>query len=252
MTSEVGRNLNWRVESVRLTAFMQGPAAVGLGWESVVGEPPEMKSEKPREGVSDQRGGFAGGQLVFTSQPTRVDWQWEADLTSLILGEVVIGLTDGLDRLKPVADKWLGAASGVHRLALGAVLSLPVSDRDYGYETLQRYAPSLKLGPGKTSEVFFQINRPRPSKAVSGLELNRLTKWHVSQRFPVSVQIAIGGAGNVQTGSVFGESSYSCRLELDLSTDAQRTETFAADTLADLWKELGILAVEIAEKGETP
>lgn len=245
MPSGIDRGLSWSVESLRLTTFVKEPQAPGAGWELVVGEPPEIKTDKPREQIVDERGPFADGQLVFLSQPTRVDWLYTT--AEAALGEMpALEFNEGLLHFKPVTDKWWATARGVHRVAFGAILRAPVSDKEAGYEALQRYVHSLRLTPGTTSELIFQINRPRMSQVLQGLQVNRLTKWSVLQSQKLNITLSLG------TMAPLGDPAYACRLEMDLSTDAQRVDPFPPDLMPDLWRELGVLAVEITEKGETP
>jgi hypothetical protein len=243
MSSEShSKGLDWRVESVRLTAFVTAPLSEGKRWAYVVGELPELTTAKPREQSQEERGVFADGQLVLLTQPGRVDWQYLPSPEEISTETRSADLSTMLRKFKPAVDRWLESTPQVKRLAMGVVLLAAVPDRDAGYVALQQYARSLRLAPG-AADVVFQVNRPRTSQVIAGLTVNRLTKWSVAkrQRFEVSDN------GKVSSTS----ETYACRLEVDLSTYAERKEEIPYTSLPELWQEFCVLSFEIAEKGET-
>jgi hypothetical protein len=98
------------------------------------------------------------------------------------------------------------------------------------------------------SEFLFQINRPRQSKSIPGIEINRLSRWSSSSitGFEFSIMPAAIGQSVVTTR----EPAHATRIELDVSTPADRRAAIPQNTQAKLFVEMSELAKEIVLKGD--
>jgi hypothetical protein len=148
-------------------------------------------------------------------------------------------------------SKWFGAAP-IKRLAFGAVLLQPVDSHEEGYALLDKYLPAVELDPN-ASDFAFQINRARSSGVVDTMRVNRLSKWSVMKFQGVQLQFEANAQESVNavTG-ITTKPAYADRLELDISTDAGRTDAFDQAVLKGVFGELVGMALEIASRGDVP
>ena len=144
--------------------------------------------------------------------------------------------------------KWLAIAPEIKRLAFGAVLLIPVSNRDEGYTTLSRYLPfPLDL---EARNFTYQINRRRDSRlGLPGLEINRLSKWSCLERRMTQLQFVIGESAIASEDS---PSNFAMRLEVDINTVPEYPKSLESGNLTGLFSEFIELGAEIAEKGDIP
>lgn len=134
-------------------------------------------------------------------------------------------------------------------MAFGAVLIIPVDNRIQGYQILQGYLPKLSLDVENSSDLIYQINRPRIIEGFfDNIAINRLSRWTVeSMQFgriefnPIKIEMPIvKSAGN-----------YSCKLRLDINTPIGLDE-LPRKSLKELFRTLVSLAEEIASYGDMP
>ncbi|WP_064033946.1 hypothetical protein [Methylosinus sp. R-45379] len=133
----------------------------------------------------------------------------------------------------------------ISRIAFGAVLLGRCESREQAYRYLLGSLKSVKGDPERMAEVIFRVNWPLKSDTVENLVINRITQWSVLE---VRVQLAIDFTNStIETAPMFV-----VRLELDHSTDAQRSEPFDRDSVPLIYRELVQLAFENAKEGELP
>lgn len=245
---------NWLVESLRLTAFTRTPPPAGeqAWWEDVAGSQPPNSNLRRELAQQHQEGPFGPGRLMLALQPSRIDWTLVASSPSdpapalLTLGS----LSDAFTTFGPVRA-WLERADlpPVQRLAFGAVLHLPVPSSTAGYEALMRLVPGLPLDTPGITDVLFQVNRPRPSAAYTAamLNVNRLTNWSVTVIRALSLEVSGKGLR-----SALGLEQMTCRLELDINTDAAFDGVLDRAQLLSVLDELVNLGLEIARMGDHP
>ena len=244
----------WQVEIMRVTVFPTEVVSTDRSswWDDFVGIPPETVIARPKAGQFQARGDFEGRQLGLQIQPGRIEW---------VVGPIAKALEEAeesflpslgpfpevLNSLSKVVIPWLSEAPPLQRFAFGAVLLQPVDSVRGGYTLLQKYLdPNVRLDPDSSSDFFYQINRPRPSKAaVEGLRLNRLAKWSV--QVVRRMTMTIGPAGGATRA--LGEDA-ACRLEIDINTAADFTAVLPAERLGTLLQELTDLGREIAQRGD--
>jgi hypothetical protein len=118
-------------------------------------------------------------------------------------------------------------------------------DRASAYRFLEELVPSVKIEPEDTSDLLYQINRPRLSRVLN-VRLNRLMKW--SAMFFGRTQLLQVTPEIVQPGPVFGRQYAS--LDNDVNTPAEHLEPLARGQLGAIYDELAELAWENLEAGE--
>lgn len=236
----------WQVQQLRFTAFIQqNDRAKEEGWwTSLFGAPAETRTVRANEGLLQDEGPFKDGRITLSVVPGRVDWIWSTS--------VVVDLDKGTPPslgtfgdtskvFKELMNAWLSLALPFSRLAFGAVLDQPVSNKEAAYRLLQGYLPTVRIVPESSSDFMYQINRPVESKVISGLRVNRLNKW-VALR-----GIVVAGQG----GKPAVRHEYSAvRLEVDVNTISGPETTIPKEKSQDILSELISKAQEIAEKGD--
>jgi len=247
---------DWEVNIVRATTFVGPDFNVHpeiSWWKQIVENEAEESRSRHSTGELVESGVFEGRRLVLDIKPGRADWR----LTALAgppdeLPEVLptIGpLDDVLTSFLRLTGSWLDVCPAVTRLAFGAVLVKPVTDRKTGYSAIATLLPKVDIDPENSSDFLYQINRPRPSlSGISGLILNRLSKWSVLSTILLRVAVG-GGGGSIQDAR---QPQFFCRLELDMNTDSDFRGDFSKDNMGSVFQELVDLGREIAKKGDIP
>jgi hypothetical protein len=151
-----------------------------------------------------------------------------------------------MEVLRTFGPQWLRTGSpSIKRLALGAVLLMPASDKVGTYRKLGSMLKSVQVDAVRSSDLFYQINWPRQSDVVPGLTLNRVTKWNsLAMRLH---NFELSGAG-IQ--SVALTDAHYCRLECDHNTAEEHVEPFGSAQIDELFQELCTLTMDNAENGE--
>ncbi|MCI0464133.1 MAG: hypothetical protein L0Z62_44940 [Gemmataceae bacterium] len=259
----------WQAVNLRLTAF---PAEVASpqelakwpGWEATFGSPPPNSASKERGQEIREEGAFEGNWLSLTRNPARLDWRLKATLApdptwrlkatlapDPTMEELpsVGAFVDALPPFQEAMLRWLAVAPPLNRLAFGAVLALPVTEREAGYQTFSALLP-FQLDPVTSRDFMYQINRPRASTTpgVEQLEINRLSKWLVARFTFVKVNFT----GAQVRAHRAEDKGYQCRLELDINTPAERQEALPNAVYPGLFRELVGMACEIAKEGDVP
>ena len=246
----------WEVELLRLTIFFPSdspPVDSDQWWNQLIGEPPENKNERPREGTLQQDGIVDASRVTLSVIPGRVDLISGVDQSPLKQPFEVVP-TMGLlsKRLGPfmnMAQQLIKLTPGANRFAFGAILIHPVSDRREGYAELSRYLSALKIDIENSRDFSYQINRPRPSATVIGCAINRLSKWAVVLVQPLRIQI-IGDAKGQQVAQFIGTGFNAVRLELDISSDSDRIGKLPVELSIPFWDELVSMGLEISAEGD--
>lgn len=246
----------WQSSQLRLTVFPTlDPKMSSQGWwEGVVGAAPEFRSAQPRQNIVQESGAFLNGTLTLNVSPLRIDWiltpsaDQEPPEKLPSAGE----FPKAVEAYGHVLSKWLASAPRMKRVAFGAVLLQEVGSHEEGYLLIDKYLPSVELDP-KSSDFSYQINRPRKSNVASSVTINRLSKWSVARLQSVQLQFQGGkDATTLISGVAPTQALFACRLELDMSTEAMRTEAFDSGSPQAIFGELIGLAMEIAAKGDVP
>lgn len=249
---EIAARQPWQTESIRLTAFPSPTMNLENThwWRDVTGQPPETRVSQPRLAGYQEAGLFQGGRLLLNVQPPRIDW----NLTPAGAGPAqefpTIGpLAAALPQFVVSMGRWLAAVPAVQRLALGLVLHLPVTDLQDGYRRLTGFLPDLRIDVEGSSDLFYQINRARPSRSgIPGLRINRLSKWSVAIMQQVMLSVSAGRVGQMMETQPIT----TCRLEVDINTAPSFEGDLPRERLVDITDELADLSIEIALRGDVP
>jgi hypothetical protein len=240
----------WRAEQFRLSAFPALGAATRSAdwWEAATGLQPEQNTANPRKGSAVISGPLGTAKLVLGLEPDRIDWLLVPDIEAMTLGNEVphLGaLTNVLGGFSEIIERWLARddVPELARLAFGAVLNHPESDRRSGYQRLPDYVP-VEVNPDST-DFQYQINLPVASRTgVEGLEINRLSKWSVA----VYTRFALRVNGGVAQRTVQAP-LYAFRVELDINTSQMFEGALPRPRLIDLYRELASLGQDVAAAG---
>jgi hypothetical protein len=232
----------WQVDLLRLTVFTTAPLAAGMldGWKAVTGNEPESKASKTTIGIHMAEGPYKHARVILNIGPGRIDWLLTPAPSSEDPAPVIGGYAETAQLFLDLIKPWLKEPPvSVIRLAFGAVLRFPVTDKASGYNVLGQLIPSLKIDPENSFDLMYQINRPRHSKIINALKLNRLSKWMVIHFAVVESVSRVKGVGN----------EHFCRIELDVNTDPEYKPDFTKDSLR-LVDELMKLSTEIITHGD--
>ncbi len=243
-------DITWQAELIRFKAFTNSTVDIGQlsWWSDLVGTPSETRVTRPVVGEYQEEGAFAGGRLILRVDPTRIDWvlapssdqQQENPEGYLLIGQ----FQKLRNQFLPAMLRWLEALDyfPVQRLAFGGQFAQLVENHHEGYCRLVSYLPDVRLDPEGSSDFFYQINRPRASQSVTGLKINRLSKWSVA----VQQTFTFNFSGQASAG----QSYFACRLELDVNTAPDFRDGFSKEQAITVSQELANLAGEVMEKGD--
>lgn len=234
----------WEADLLRVTAFTSDaiPATrCEEWWKAVAGGVAESMTNKPALALYAAEGPIDDARLTLNIAPGRVDWILLPDVQQLISGNS-LGQFAGRDRrFSDRLSEWLHHPQmTVQRVAYGAAVRLPVQNRTESYRILSSLLPNLKVDPDGSRDLLYQINRPRPSREIENLLINRLSKW-------ASVRLEAG------VNSVKISSSDFARVEIDVNTDQNSQGNLATENgVFRLVSEFMELAREIVANGDIP
>ena len=239
---------DWKTEILRLTVFQgtgQTPFDPSGWWQAIAGVSPESTVTKSRTGERVESGPFGGGVLVLHTQPGRGDW--------LLLGPpemaepfAELRFPEATETFRDALRTWLEDRPNVARLALGAIVKLPVDDSEAGYRRISDYLP-FDVDPVTSSDFLYQINRARQSTVLPSVRVNRLSKWSVGRSIravviPDQVPLTLSLHEVPQSSS--------CRLELDINTSTDSPFPLPNARLPALFDEFVDWAREIISEGD--
>lgn len=239
--------------------LVAGVFANGEGWWSkVAGAVPENRNSKPARGELIEAGFFGGNVLTLSVQPGRIDWFLSPNIfpqgdDRSDVGIKSVGEFESTGKMfLTTIMKWLDDCPAIVRLAYGAVALEPVDNRMAGYVRIAEYLPAVKIDPAGSEDFFYQINRPRESRVIKGMRLNRLSKWSVASYQPLSIAIGVpvGPSGQPLVHSHGGTPAMACRAEVDLSTPGGVQDELPHGALPSIFEELVILGAEITRQGD--
>jgi hypothetical protein len=239
-------NKDWEIETIRLTLFTpDAPSQQNLGWwNSVTSSDPENVANKPAMGIFTASGLVNDLTLTLTIGPGRIDWVLVGARTDdsplASIGPVGVAMK----KFHELLDDWINRKPAkATRIALGVGARSAAKSKVDAYTKISSYLPQLKVDPVGSSELLYQINRPRPSRAMPPLSINRLSKWNVVT-FTVAA-VTASGPGVPTPLAVFYVA------ETDINTSPEN-EKDLADSMPAIIRELEELTGEVLEKGDLP
>lgn len=238
---------------MRLTLFVSldaGSPLEAVSWASLTGAKPENVQNKA--GDEREEGPFLGGRLLLQKQPQRVDLYYAKPVSEENEPEDPVPT---LGELESAFETFHGVVSqlleSLHsccvRIAFGTEFVRPAESLEAAYRTVVEHIGSATFHLEGGQEFLYQINRPRPSRVLKSLVINRLTQWHASSWQPVRF---VMGTGNAQT--LLGPRRIRSTITTDVNTDAERRVPLPGESLGALVKELQEMTAEIRDKGDIP
>ena len=241
----------WSIELLRLTSYPSPDAIIKDPdwWNTLVGELPEKRISQPKIGGVKESGPYKNGILSLDMNASKLNWIYKPVQSEENPFPIFEDYKETWQTFSELMKKWfeLSDCPTTRRLAFGAQFSLEVGSKVDGYISLAKYLHDVKIDPNGSSELFYQINRPRLIDFnETKISINRLTRWKIlavqlfRMEFPKGSQTRIG------------KDVHSCRLEVDINTDNDFEGTFSNQEQKQLWNTLKENGIEITEKGDIP
>jgi len=240
----------WGAEILRLTVFHSAtklPNAEEI-WSRTVGQEADSSLVKPKTGEHIFIVSAIESQIIMNvqSRQNRLDWMLSAD-AAYPIGSA--SWHAQIAKFGELMSRFLAEnlIPEITRLAFGAVAVLPVSDATAGYSTLSNYL-RFNIDRNSSSDFLYQINRRRNLNSVTGVGVNRLSKWSVT--VTTRNNFALTGNGIVLLQST-GDTHSFCSVELDINTIPDASDgRIPGDLLPQAYSELAHLAEEILMEGD--
>jgi len=251
----------WRCESLRLSALWpQGRDTSGLlNWETVVGVAPDQRYDQPKIRMLQESGQLNDYalNLELRTAPGRLDWLITPILPSRPGAQHVVfddfpDLDSSMTLFKDLVFEKSAQTCDAPRLAIGVAAVLPRDNRKESYAHLARLLPDIRVPLQGASELFFQINRPRPSTTFSEISINRMSRWMAIVGGPIIVSQFPTLHVQAVPYQSFEGSPHATRVDLDISTQGDRQSTLPLDVRKPLFDEMLGLAKEIIFNGDLP
>lgn len=233
---------SWQIELLRLSVFTSTtPIQENLGWwNSASGSKPESLVSKPAVGVFSATGLVMDVNFTLNLSLGRIDWLVAGVPSDSAPIPVIGDYRKAKDKFDSLLTSWVDRKPvPISRLALGVVARWPARDKVDAYKAIARFLSSIKIDAENSSELTYQINRPRKSTAVDDLGINRLSKWSVKT---LNVTTVTGPAISTPLETF-------AHLEMDINTDVGNSQDLAGWS-TKLLEEFFSLAEEIMEKGD--
>jgi hypothetical protein len=244
---------DWLAESLRSTNFPTPGVEpdARTWWRDLIGQEPETRVVRPAAGEWKEEGPFAGGRLELSVNPAGVI-QWTLSpnpLKELPTEFATVGrFVDACDVFTALVRRWYAVAPRLDRIAFGAVVLHPVTDRVEAYRLLSQCLHDVRIDPEGSTDLIYQINRRRPSRSgPKGLEINRLSNW-AAIILRVLVQPLVAEARPERSLPAL----HASRIQLDVNTAPEYRGGFDPSNSAEVFDELVMLAREIVETGDRP
>lgn len=237
----------WQVEQMRLTAMATWQLATEGVFHTLTGQEPD-ESVQRKGGSHSEVGVIEDCVLSIEVAPGRVDFRAGRPASEIDIETVTFPFLSqaALSRIETIfgnAIQWLSERPvPPARLAYGAVLLHPVASRAEGYALLERRLRGLTLDPTKTEDFLIQFNEP--TAGPDGMRINNLVKWSVAAR-QKWLQIFLASQPPVVSSPTLPQ--FALRLELDVNTDATRTDSLKAP--AQTWAALLESARRLSNEG---
>lgn len=240
-------SINWNSENLRLSIFLTPNSVPNTNtwWKEVVGAEPDTISQQPKNGLIQYIGLFnENTQLTLTIRPERIDWLLTiSEVQSRSIELPIIDLRINIfNVIAPKLNSWLeSSCPPCVRLAWGEVLLEKVNGKNEAYTKLQPYLPSVKLDIENSSEFNYSINRP---KSFNNINYNRISRWSVIKLCQLNINVV-----NEQLSRRTNE-TFACRLEIDISTNANTLKELPNNKIPEIFSKLTTLAKEISDDGD--
>jgi hypothetical protein len=252
--------LDWQAQNFRLSIFLGTTHQVEESDWVVISGGKKPENTIGQNNIKHIWGAALGGALRISSQPARID---------IILIPSTPAVPTRLDDLLYVGEffshievfrqatkKWLDNISfDILRIAFGSMIISPHKSMEATYTTVRRMLKSVRLDSGNAKDVSFSINWLTRSEKSNETLLNRVTKFS-SVAFQSQLTVGVPGFPMANLpGALRSESLpavYAATLEIDHSSDAERSTPLPRERIVAIYEELLNLAIENAKMGEVP
>jgi hypothetical protein len=239
----------WKIESLRLSVFYSAPDNVDSEkwYEKCLSVTPEKTELRRAEGIQIDTGVVDGQRCTLQVQQGRADWNLSREF-ALDAIEGDLGASHEAGKLFRVFFDWVAELRSVVRIAVGVVCKFPTDDKNHSYRVLQSFLPDLNIDL-ESSEFGYKINRPRKIDLLNSesMLINRISAWGALMQRRLVQQVI---PGEIQFKVASEKSSHSVVCEVDISTDAIRTEVIDPSYRVFILERLVDLSLEIFEKGD--
>lgn len=231
----------WEVSTIRMTGFPYEVVDPAGWWNEVSGDKPESIQTIPKTGEIKAEGTWRDQHLVLASQVDRIEWALLPVFPRLTLGT----FDEVVDSFQELLANWWPVCPRLQRIAFGADLVLPATDRDTAYHTVNDMMTVVKVDP-QMRDFTYRVNRPRTVTFDQlDVEINRLASWAV-----IIVMIMRASRASPAFEPVPGTEQVACRLQLDINTAPELDLDVEPMRLPDLFRVLVAQGREIAERGD--
>jgi hypothetical protein len=241
--------IEWLAEHLRVSLF--STAAVQVvedDWCALTNE----KEANARQAIAGGRvfsGQFETGLLNLSGVYNRIDIVYASPLPTELPAEPQFASVgpwaSTRDRFFEFTHSWIEQTKlPVVRVAFGAVLMCPTANRSAAYDVLKRMVTTVKIDPDRMHEFFYRVNWQTQSSVIRGLTINRITNWSAIRMVYANLQ-PMSAVPPPTVPQLHG-----VRLDIDNSTDINRTEPFRQDQLSPIFNELISFASESAVTGD--
>jgi hypothetical protein len=250
----------WLCESIRVSALWRTTEDVSglLTWQTVVGSEPEQRETQPRFGTMREVGPVWGGvaALELRASPGRADWT----LSPIVPLDVHLSaipnigsVTDTIPKFRDLIFDQVTGSYPASRFAFGLVALHQQPTVEASYKELAELLRNASLLLSGTSDFNYQINRPRKSKSMEGLPINRVSRWSSMAMHGLQLQVSVP-PGSSPDGLISTQSPvlHATRVELDINSSIEWRDAIPAPVRSPLLDELVELAGELLTAGDVP
>lgn len=230
---------DWRVDSLRLTAFSNGVIDLaGQGWwNQFTGSEPELTGRKPQAGEAFESGPYEDGNLQFQTAFNRIDCIFVA---SPKVNEIPAfeGRTDHvIERFIPAAAQWLSSLEHPFiRLAVGVTATKSVSDRASANSTIFAYTGIQNIDQSNVQQFVVQLAYPFKSASVPDCEIMPLSKW--ASILATVFSMPVGAPAHPKVNAL-----PACRAEFDVFTPSGTDQVFERKQIIEVIGEMSATVV---------
>jgi hypothetical protein len=238
----------WHVNSIRITGFPNPDySSDPKWWDQVTDSFPDSINQQPKISAVSVGGNYKDINLTLGIMPFRFDWlinPKQNELTNNFLGIGTIETSYAI--VDELMKKWVSKTNTLilDRIAVAGTFVLDVESKEDGYEILSKYLKELNIDWKNSSDLIYQINKPREIKLFDKeMRINRLTTWGVTGFKVTLIQPQIK---NIES---FQPVDFAIKLDFDINTSEEINGKFNQKEFLEVIKIFLNIAKEVTEKG---
>lgn len=239
-----GRNVTLELESLQVAIFTPGAASASAAtlWPTLTTAPMlAFQAINPAHAIA--RGEINGMVVEVQTQPMRFDVFVRAnDIDPAWSAQPILTDVDGAVDLGLEISTKLLSYPPIQRIGVIAEFRALTATAEAANTIIKSSLPGIHV-PEPASDLLFQINLPRPSRARPEITMNRLTKWSQSTRILMMVPVQPGLPAVPPSPP-----QYSADLRIDINNVPQTL--LPSDAATDLIKEGLDYMRDVARQGQ--